>query len=143
VIFWKVIEGKMAYSTINERLKAVRTALNLSQKDFCKSIYLSQSFYAQLEGRIRNINERIIELVTIKYGIRKDWLLTGRGEMFNDPPPNIELNQLLDIYQELDPPFKEYVLLQIKQLLEAQNKSKEQAQQKTPKKRTVTKSRPA
>jgi transcriptional regulator with XRE-family HTH domain len=119
------IEGKMAYSTINERLKAVRTALNLSQSDFCKSIYLSQSFYAQLEGKTRNINERIIELITIKYGINKDWLLTGRGEMFNNSPPNRELNQLLDIYQELDPPFKEYVLLQIKQLLEAQNKNKE------------------
>jgi transcriptional regulator with XRE-family HTH domain len=116
----------MAYSTINERLKAVRAALRLSQTEFSRGIYLSQSFYAQLEGQNRSVNERIVELIAVKYGVNKQWLLQGTGEMFNDTVQSIELRQLLDIYQELDPPFKDYILLQIKQLLEVQNKTKGQ-----------------
>jgi transcriptional regulator with XRE-family HTH domain len=116
----------MANSTINERLKAVRSALNLSQTEFCKGIYISQSFYAQLEGQTKNVNERIIELITLKYGVNKKWLLTGKGEMFSQPAPNRDLNQLLEIYKELDPPFKAYILLQIKQLLEVQAQTKQQ-----------------
>jgi transcriptional regulator with XRE-family HTH domain len=113
----------MGNSTINERLKEVRTALGLSQNEFCRGIYLSQSFYAQLEGKARNINERIIELVTTKYHVNKNWLLRGQGKMFKDPLPDPELTQLLEIFEELDPPFKEYILLQIKQLLAVQKKT--------------------
>jgi transcriptional regulator with XRE-family HTH domain len=108
-----------------DRLIAVREALGLSQRDFCRGIYLSQSYYAQIEGETRPINDRIIALICAKYGVSKKFLLTGRGEMFSVSLPDVQLHQLLDIYNELDPLFKDYILSQIKQLLEVQKRSKE------------------
>jgi len=48
--------------------------------------------------------------------------------MFCGKAPDVELEKLLEIYKELDPLFKEYIILQIKQLLNLQNRSKEQKQ---------------
>lgn len=109
--------------SISVRIKTVRKALGLSQRAFCKGIFLSHSFYAQIESGSRKANERIYELISTKYNVNKDWLVTGKGEMFSGPTPNIELEQLIEIYKELDPLFREYTMLQIKQLLNVQKRS--------------------
>jgi transcriptional regulator with XRE-family HTH domain len=110
----------MAVSSISARLKAVRKALGVNQRDFSKGIFLSQGYYAQIESDIREINHRIIELISTKYNVNKDWLKTGTGEMFGGEPPDTDLNQLIDIYRELDPLFRQYISAQIKQLLDVQ-----------------------
>jgi transcriptional regulator with XRE-family HTH domain len=117
----------MAVSSISSRIKEVRTALGLNQRVFCKGIFLSQSFYAQVENGTRNPNERTLELVSKAYNVCKDWLKTGKGAMFSSPPPDMELNQLIEIYKELDPLFKEFIVQQMKQLLSVQKRNKEEA----------------
>jgi hypothetical protein len=57
------------------------------------------------------------------YGVSKKFLMTGKREMFNENLADIQLQQLLEIFKELEPPFKEYIVLQIKQLVEAVKKS--------------------
>jgi transcriptional regulator with XRE-family HTH domain len=109
---------------IHDRLISVREALKITQKDFCKGIYMSQSYYAQVEGGKRPVNDRLIALVCSQYGVSKDYLLTGKGKMFSEKLADIQLQQLTDIFYELEPPFREYILLQIKQLAEAQKKQK-------------------
>jgi transcriptional regulator with XRE-family HTH domain len=116
----------MPMARIKDRLIAVRQALGISQKDFCRGIYLSQGYYAQIEGETRSINNRIVALISSKYNVNREWLLSGKGEMFSDELPDMELSKLLDIFSELDPLFREYLMLQIKQLLEVQTKSKKQ-----------------
>ena len=116
--------------SISIRIKAIRKALGLSQRTFCKGIFLSHSFYAQIESGTRKANERIYELISTKYNVNKDWLLTGKGEMFSGPPPDVELEQLIEIYKELDPLFREYIILQIKQLLNVQKRSKKDESKK-------------
>jgi transcriptional regulator with XRE-family HTH domain len=123
----------MAVSTIKERIKAVRTALNLSQKDFCKGIFISQSLYAKIETGERKPTERIYELISNKYKVNKDWIMTGRGDMFSIPPPDVELEQLLEIIRGLDPLFRDYIIQQIKQLANLHRQSKEQGQTPAPK----------
>ena len=115
----------MADSTIKERIKAVRKALGMSQKDFCRGIFLSQSFYGQIETGVRNPNERVYELIHNKYNVNKDWLLTGQGEMFSETPSDVELLELMDIIRELDPLFREYIVTQIKQLAALHRKNRE------------------
>ena len=110
--------------SVNIRIKAVRKALGLSQRAFCRGIFLSQGFYAQIESGIKSANERIYELISNKYKVNKDWLITGKGEMFSGSAPDVELDQLIEIYKELDPLFREYITLQIKQLLSVQKRSK-------------------
>jgi len=112
--------------SINARIKAVRKALGLSQRAFCRGIFLSQGFYAQIESGLKKANERIYELIATKYKVNKDWLLTGKGEMFFGPTPDVELEQLIEIYKELDPLFREYIMLQINQLLNVQKRAKKE-----------------
>ena len=109
---------------IQDRLVAVRESLGITQKDFCGAIYLSQSYYAQVEGGKRPVNDRLVALVCSTYGVSRDYLLNGKGKMFSEKLADIQLQQLTEIFNELTPPFRDYIILQIKQLLEAQKKQK-------------------
>jgi transcriptional regulator with XRE-family HTH domain len=60
--------------TINARIKEIRKALNLLQRDFSKGIYLSQSFYASIELENRNVNPRTIELISYKYSVNREYI---------------------------------------------------------------------
>jgi transcriptional regulator with XRE-family HTH domain len=117
---------KMAISTISERIKAVRKALGISQRDFCAGIYLSHSFYSKIETGARNPNERIYELICNKYKVNKNWLITGKGDMFSETPPDMELVQLTEIIKELDPIFRECIIKQIHLMAGLHKKSKEE-----------------
>jgi hypothetical protein len=77
-----------------------------------------------MESGKRPINDRIIALVCSQYGVSKEYLLTGKGKMFSENLADIQLHQLLEIFNELEPPFKDYVISQIKQLAETVKKQK-------------------
>ena len=44
--------------------------------------------------------------------------------MFSEDLADLQLQQLLEIFNELEPPFRDYVILQVKQLVEAVKKQK-------------------
>ena len=44
--------------------------------------------------------------------------------MFRENLPDLQLQQLLEIMNELEPPFRDYIVLQVKQLVEAVKKQK-------------------
>jgi transcriptional regulator with XRE-family HTH domain len=119
-------EGEMADSTISERIKAVRKTLGISQRDFCGGIYLSQSFYAKIETGARNSNNRVNELICNKYKVNKEWLITGKGDMFSEAPPDTELLQLTEIIKELDPIFRDCIIKQIYLMANLHKQSKEE-----------------
>ena len=120
----------MAVSTTSNRIKAVRKALGISQKEFCGGIYLSRSFYAKIETGTRNPNERVYELICTKYNVNKDWLITGKGEMFGEAPPDVELLELVEIVRQLDPLFRDCIIQQVKLMAnlhrKCQGRSKEE-----------------
>jgi transcriptional regulator with XRE-family HTH domain len=111
-------------TSAQDRFIAVREALGITQRDFCKGIYVSQSYYAQIEGGKRPVNDRIIALVCSQYGVSKEFLLTGKGEMFSKNLADIQLQQLIEKFSQLEPPFKEYVISQIEELVDAVKKQK-------------------
>ena len=82
------------------------------------------SYYAQIESGKRPVNDRIIALVCSQYGVSKEYLAAGKGAMFRENLPDLQLQQLLEIMNELEPPFREYIMLQVKQLVEAVKKQK-------------------
>ena len=118
----------MSVSMIGVRLKAVRSKLKLSQRDFSKGIYLSHSFYAKIERGEQNPNERIFELISNKYNVNKKWLVSGKGDMFVKEPPDVELNELMEIINELEPLFKDYIIQQIKLFAQLHRKNKEESE---------------
>ena len=105
---------------IGERLKAVRTALKLSQREFSKGIYLRQGSYARIEQGIVNTNDRIMELVCSKYHVNKSYLKDGKGAMFSGSPPDPKLQQLSRLFNELNSIFQDYLIIQAKELLKVQ-----------------------
>ncbi|MDR0910116.1 MAG: helix-turn-helix domain-containing protein [Spirochaetaceae bacterium] len=113
---------------VNERIKAVRQGLGLSQRAFAKEIYISQSFYGAIELGQKEPNNRIIQLIATRFNVNKDWLITGKSEMFEKSPPDVKLEQLVAIFKQLNGLFQDYILLQINALLKVQNKSEESNQ---------------
>ena len=86
---------------IYERIKEIRTVLGISQKEFSKRIYITQSFYGDLELGKKNLNDRIIQLISTQFNVNKEWIKTGEGEIFSSPPPDIRKERLIEIYNEL------------------------------------------
>lgn len=72
---------------MNNRLKAIRLTLNLSQEEFGSNIGIkSRAHISSLENGTRNITDRIIIDVCREYNISEKWLRTGEGEMFSSTP---------------------------------------------------------
>jgi len=102
--------------SVIERLKAVRNALNVSQKVFAKSIFISTSQYACLESGHRKIKETILDSICKIYNVNKEWLASGKGKMFDKTPPDVKLEELLDIFKRLNSHFQGYILDQVRDL---------------------------
>jgi transcriptional regulator with XRE-family HTH domain len=105
---------------IKERVKEVRATLNISQRDFSKKIFISQTLLGEIELGNRTITERTIQLISTEFNVNKEWILTGKGEMFMAPPPDIQLEKLIEIYKQLDKVLRNYLLEQSKSLLKIQ-----------------------
>ncbi|GHV03266.1 hypothetical protein FACS189485_05980 [Spirochaetia bacterium] len=107
--------------SVNKRIKEARKTLKLSQINFSRGIYLSNGYYAEIELENRKANDRIIELISTKYGVSRRWLESGEGEMF-DNKPDEKLEQMIITFRELNPDYKDFVLHFIDQLLKLQPK---------------------
>ena len=102
---------------IHTRLKEIRKLMKMSIREFSKEIYFSHSVYGQVELGTREPNDRIIQLISSRFNINKKWILTGKGEMFSSPPPDIRLERILEIYNTVDETLKDCLLDQSKILL--------------------------
>jgi len=113
---------KTKTDSVAERLKVVRTALNLSQRAFAKGVFVSQSYFGDIEMGNRKISERIIHLISVIYKINKEWLKTGKGEMFATSMTEVKLERLAGVFAELDELLQDYLIKQANELLEIQKK---------------------
>jgi len=104
-------------TNIHDRLKKIRNHLNLSIRDFSKEIYVSHSLYGQVEHGDREPSDRIIQLISSRFNISKEWIMTGKGDMFLSEPPDIRLDRILEIYKTIDVTLKDCLLEQSKLLL--------------------------
>ena len=108
---------------VKDRIIKIRKAINASQREFAKRIFISQTLLGAIELGNRNVNERTIQLITTEFKVNREWLLTGKGEMFVSPPPDLQLEKLLDIFKQLDQPLRDYLLDQSKGLLKIQQEN--------------------
>jgi len=110
--------------TTRDRILKIRETLGLSQTEFCKRIFVSQTYFSNLENGNKKLNDRIIALICSQYGVNKKYLIEGKGEMFSEDLPDIHLAQLLEIFNKLEKPLQECVVSQVRLLVEAWEKSK-------------------
>jgi transcriptional regulator with XRE-family HTH domain len=105
---------------INGRVKEIRATLGLSQRQFSKRIFISQSFLGDLELGKQEVSDRIAHLISSRFNVNIEWLKFGIGEMFSSEPPNIKLERLIEIFNNLDDQLQDYLLLQSDMLLKIQ-----------------------
>jgi len=106
--------------TINERIKEIRQQLSKSQREFAKEIYVSNGYLSEIETGQKEVNNRLVHLISSAFSVNKHWLLTGQGRMFNITPEE-KLVRMTSLFNELYPEFQDFVLRQIDELIELQN----------------------
>jgi len=107
---------KYMQMTISARIVEARKALKISQKEFAKGMCISAQFLANVEKEYRKVNDRLIKLISMTYGVNEDWLKTGKGEMLHKAPEE-KLRRLVSIFNELPTDYQDYALQQLDQLL--------------------------
>jgi transcriptional regulator with XRE-family HTH domain len=105
---------------VNERTKELRLTLKLSQRQFAKRIFVSQTLVGEIELGHRKVNNRIIHLISSQFKVNIEWLKNGEGEIFFDTPPDIRLEHIIEIFKRLDIMLQDYLLLQSRELLKIQ-----------------------
>jgi transcriptional regulator with XRE-family HTH domain len=106
-----------------ERIKELRSSLKLSQRQFARRIFVSQTLVNEIELGKRKINTRILHLISYRCGVNMEWLKTGEGDMFFNAPSDARLENIIEIFNKLDKPLQDYLLLQSKELLKLQNET--------------------
>jgi transcriptional regulator with XRE-family HTH domain len=101
---------------VSQRIKQIREALDLSQRNFSMSLSLSHSYIAGVETGIRQVNGRLVKLIVSEFGVNEEWLLNGKGEMFSRNPDE-KFTRLVSLFRELSPKNQELVYQIIRILL--------------------------
>lgn len=107
------------------RLKKLRKALHLNQKDFGAKLGISDTAISKLETGENKLTEQNINLICMLFNVNGEWLRTGKGEMFTQQVKtvlgelkkkytldNLDIN-IIETYLKLEPSqrkaIKEYV----------------------------------
>lgn len=104
---------------MNTRIKELRKALNLSQKDFGIQIGLRSSI-SEIENKKAPITERTIIAICNIFNVNEEWLRTGSGEMFVNEDKKFK--EFFEIFKSLSTPLQDFLIQTAKSLLETQNK---------------------
>ncbi len=67
---------------MNERIRELRKALNLTAEKFGARIGVTRSTISNLESGHRNVTEQTILLIVNEFNINEEWLREGKGDMF-------------------------------------------------------------
>lgn len=81
--------------TEGERIKQIRTNVQMTQTEFAKRIGVSQPAIAKIENNgITNITEQMRKSICREFNVDPIWLATGEGEPTIDQ--SVELIEILD-----------------------------------------------
>lgn len=67
---------------IGGRLLRLRNILNLDQTAFAEKIGIGRSTLSEYEKGTHTISKKTVDLIELKVGINRSWLLEGEGEVF-------------------------------------------------------------
>lgn len=93
---------------MDKRLLLVRKNVKLNQEDFGRRIGVTRSAICNYENGSRPISEQVVLSVCREFGVNREWLETGDGEMMVAAPTD-ELDALAQKYHLR---HKDYVLIE-------------------------------
>lgn len=80
---------------MNDKVKELRKHLNLTQKEFGERIGLKPNSISDIENGKNSLTDIVLKSICKEFNVNKDWLKTGKGEMFVDVLPEDELGAYL------------------------------------------------
>ena len=87
---------------MNERIKALRKELNLTQQEFADRLNIKRGAVANYEiGRNEPI-DAVISLICKTFNVNEEWLRDGNGEMFIERSPEEEVGYYVEDLLEYD-----------------------------------------
>ena len=104
---------------MRERIRALRKALRLNQKEFAQRLGMKSTTLSMIEVGDNELTEKNIKLVCMTFNVNENWLRTGKGEMFSASPYEKEF---FEIYGSLLPDTQKALLKLAKDLLATQKK---------------------
>lgn len=114
---------------MNERMKILRKEIGLTQEKFAERIGLKQNTIALIESGKRNMSDQAILSVCREFGVREEWLRTGKGERFVQKSSLDELAKnagltvnervLIEKFMNLNPETRREILDYIKDVADA------------------------
>ena len=116
------------HGKINQRVKEIRKALNMTQVSFSQVIALSSGYLAGIETEKRRVNNRLIKLICSSFNASEQWLRTGKGDMFAGDD-NEQFIKLAGLFKELEPRYQDYIFKEIDLLLKMQKDQGDEPQE--------------
>ena len=65
------------------RIKILRKALHLTQREFAKALHISGSYVSEIEAGKKIPSESLMDFIMARWDVASDWWEDGTGEMFN------------------------------------------------------------
>ena len=109
---------------ISQRISEVRKVLELTQQKFADGLKVSKAHVGAMELGNRKVPERIIKMICFTYGVNEKWLKIGKGEIFEQGRDH-KLEEVIKNFKKLDEHLQDYVLKQIRLVLEYQEEMSE------------------
>lgn len=95
--------------TIGDRIKILRKdVLKKNQKEFGEKIGLKPNSVSCIETGTNSLTEQTANAICREYGINKDWILTGEGEILKEMSD--ETAEAVSDLLEEDNPFYDLIL---------------------------------
>jgi transcriptional regulator with XRE-family HTH domain len=114
---------KTDIKAVGKRVKTLRETLGISQREFCKLLSLSGGYIAGIEVGLREANDRLVKLIASEFNANKEWLITGKGEMFIDAKKSDErTTRLIAVFNDLPKKYQDVIFGVIDLLRETKNR---------------------
>lgn len=92
---------------MNERLKALRKALNLTQQEFADRLNIKRNTIANYEAGRNKPIDAVCTLICREFNVSEAWLRDGVGEMYMTRTMNQEIAMLVnDLMADADDSFR-------------------------------------
>jgi transcriptional regulator with XRE-family HTH domain len=102
---------------VNRRIIEIRKALGYKQTKFADELKLSRPFQSGIEINHRKVNDRLVKMICLTYGVNENWLKTGAGEMF-DIGNDLKLQRIIRNFNKMDDLLQDYVMKYLDWLVE-------------------------
>ena len=113
---------------MNERIKAVRKALDLTMEQFGDKIGLTKASVSRIESGISGATDQTVKSICREFHVSESWLRTGEGEMFDQTRESVldrltaeyaldrEQRAVIESFLDLTPPERDAVLKYIRKV---------------------------